>query len=191
MFSGGNWSVLVSFLKGLAGSESPSGNLAPMGAVKTSHDPEKMQVKCHPSPSVQSPTGHWSLFHYVQSHFLNETISSDFTHHSGKSSHVGFFILAWGIIPSTADRNGLTTWTSELLEIPKIPPAGVRQILHLSPCPMKNTNICNGGNKRRGIRPVGWNLLGRSQSVNSEENWSRTGNGVMFNHFIPMPWGLF
>lgn len=56
---------------------------------------------------------------------------------------------------------------------------------------MENTNICNGGNKRGGICPVGWNLLGRSQSVNSEENWSRTGNGVMFHHFIPTPWGLF
>lgn len=190
MFSGGKWSVSASFLKDLAGSESPSGNLTPMGAVKTNHDLEKMQVKCHFSPSVQSPNGCWFLFHYVQSHFLNETISSDLTHHSGKSSNVGFFILARGIIPSTADRNSLTTWTGKLSEIPKIPSTSVRRTLHLSSCPMKNTNICNGGNKRRRIRPVGWNLLGRSQSANSEENCSRTGNGVMFNPFIPTLRGL-
>lgn len=61
MFSGGSCSVLA-FLKGMAGSESPSGNLAPMGDAKTSHDLEKMQVKCHPSLGVQSPTEHWSLF---------------------------------------------------------------------------------------------------------------------------------
>lgn len=38
---GGNWSVLTSFLKGLAGPKSPSGSLSPMGTVKTSHDLEK------------------------------------------------------------------------------------------------------------------------------------------------------
>lgn len=42
IFSGGNWAVLASFLKGLAGPESPSGNLSPTGTVKTSHDLEKM-----------------------------------------------------------------------------------------------------------------------------------------------------
>lgn len=31
----------------------------------------------------------------------------------------------------TVDRNSLTTWTSGLLEIPEIPPTGVRQTLRL------------------------------------------------------------
>lgn len=62
IFPSGNWSVLASFLKGLAGPESPSGNLSPMGTVKTRHDLEKMQqVKCYSSASVQSPIGHGSL----------------------------------------------------------------------------------------------------------------------------------
>lgn len=43
IFPGANCLGLASFLKGLAGPESPSGNLSPMGTVKTSHDLEKMQ----------------------------------------------------------------------------------------------------------------------------------------------------
>jgi len=53
IFPGGNWAVLASFLKGLASPESPSGNLSPMGTVKTSHDLEKMQqVESHSSARV-------------------------------------------------------------------------------------------------------------------------------------------
>lgn len=61
---------LLSPGESLAGPESSSGNLSPIGTVKTSHDLEKMQqIKCCSSPEVQSHIRHWSLFYYVQSHF--------------------------------------------------------------------------------------------------------------------------
>lgn len=123
MFSGGNWSVSASFLKGLAGPQSPSGNLAPMGAGKASHDLEKMQpVKWHSSPSGLSSIGHRSLFYM-------KMFSSDLTRHAGKSSPEGSCILACEMRPSIADRNSLTMWTSQLLEIPEILSASVRQAL--------------------------------------------------------------
>lgn len=41
--------------------------------------------------------------------------------------------LFWceGSFPATGDRNSLTTWTSEVLEIPEILPTGVRQTLRV------------------------------------------------------------
>lgn len=52
-FPVGNWAVLAFFLKGLAGPESPSGNLSPTGTAKISHDLEKMQqIERHSSASV-------------------------------------------------------------------------------------------------------------------------------------------
>lgn len=187
-----NESVLASFLKGLAGPESLSGNLSSMGATKISQDLDKMQqVKCHSSPSVRSPTGPWSLFYSVRSHlFKSEMLSFDLVHHSGKSSFTGSFTLAWEISPCYGSRNSLTTQTRKLLEIPEILSAGVGQMLRVVPLlPVQWKAHTRAMGRQGGAEccPVSWGLLGHSQSAHLKENGSRTVRGWYIIILFPPP----
>ena len=193
VFPGGNESVLASFLKDLAGPESLSGNLSSTGAVKISHDLEKMQqVKYHSSPSVQTPIGHWYLFYSVQSHFLkNEMLSSDLAHHSGEGTPQVPLFWCETLVLATAARNSLTTWSNKPLERPEILSTGVRQMLRVVPflpVQWKAQTFAMGGQGGAECCPLSWGLLGHAHSANLKENGSRTANGLVFNHFISPLW---